>query len=397
MKKLFCISLLPLLISGCPTQPQSAVTARIDVSVSQGDAPLSVSVTGAQSSSRNGGTLTYAWDFAGEATADTVTANHTFTNPGLYRITLLVTDEANEEGTTGIDVRARGVDPTAVIQADLTSGSAPLVVQFDGTDSTTPDDVIRDYLWDFGDQSTSGKSQPIHAFQTAGTYTVTLTVITAGGAQAEATTTITVTSSADASLQFDGSQRATFSLGSARTLSDWTFEAWYNATTDGGTLVSAAGQTLQIEILPATNQISFQIGGVSQQLTVGSLSGSWKHIALTHDAAGEAVLYLNAQEISRVALGGDIVISELNLGLGFEGKVSDVRLWQTTRTATEIDANYDRRLPVGQSNLLGYWQLDEAAGQWLINQGTSALPGVRGSSSATEATDPAWSTDGPGL
>ena len=61
------------------------------------------------------------------------------------------------------------------VQADftqnVTSGAAPLTVQFADKSSGRPNS----WLWDFGDGSTSGQQNPVHTYTSAGTYTVTLT------------------------------------------------------------------------------------------------------------------------------------------------------------------------------------------------------------------------------
>lgn len=67
----------------------------------------------------------------------------------------------------------------------------PATVRFTNT-STSPG-TITSYDWDFGDGSTHGNtSDPVHVFQSAGTYTVTLTV-NWGGTQRTATAKILVT------------------------------------------------------------------------------------------------------------------------------------------------------------------------------------------------------------
>ncbi|HNB51325.1 MAG TPA: PKD domain-containing protein [Anaerolineales bacterium] len=61
--------------------------------------------------------------------------------------------------------------------ADVTSGPAPLSVQF--TDLSTGD--FDTWLWDFGDGVTSTLQSPMYLYLLPGTYTVTLTVSGLGG------------------------------------------------------------------------------------------------------------------------------------------------------------------------------------------------------------------------
>ena len=74
--------------------------------------------------------------------------------------------------------------PTADFEADHTSGYAPLTVQF--TDqSTEGSSFITSWLWDFGDGGGGTLQNPTHTYDTAGTYTVTLTVTTYVGSHSE--------------------------------------------------------------------------------------------------------------------------------------------------------------------------------------------------------------------
>jgi len=67
--------------------------------------------------------------------------------------------------------------PVADFTATPTTGNAPLTVQF--TDNSTNDPT--NWLWDFGDGSTSTQQNPAHTYTDPGTYTVTLTVSNAAG------------------------------------------------------------------------------------------------------------------------------------------------------------------------------------------------------------------------
>jgi glucose/arabinose dehydrogenase len=75
--------------------------------------------------------------------------------------------------------------PTAALTADLTSGPAPLMVTFDGSASSDPDegDTLT-YVWDFGDGTTQEGTTPsvTHLYSTPGPYTAALTVRDSHGA-----------------------------------------------------------------------------------------------------------------------------------------------------------------------------------------------------------------------
>jgi PKD repeat protein len=85
--------------------------------------------------------------------------------------------------------------PTAVIGASVTSGVAPLTVQFRGDQSSDPDedDSIR-YAWDFDGNGTvdSVEANPTYIYTTNGVYTAKLTVTDSTGKTNTQSTTITV-------------------------------------------------------------------------------------------------------------------------------------------------------------------------------------------------------------
>ncbi len=152
--------------------------------------------------SPNGRITEYRWDFGdGSPVRPTMSATHTFTSPGTYEISLRVTDEIEKVGETRkvIQVRTHRRAPIAEIvtspaydeDALTLEGVVPFEVEFDGRESTDPDDNIVDYRWDFGDGSPEGSGETTtHTFRTPGTYSVTLTVIDADGNEGRKTITV---------------------------------------------------------------------------------------------------------------------------------------------------------------------------------------------------------------
>ncbi len=65
---------------------------------------------------------------------------------------------------------------TADFMASPTAGDNPLTVQF--TDTTTGAPPPLSWLWDFGDGSGSSQQHPVHIYETPGSYTVSLFVVT---------------------------------------------------------------------------------------------------------------------------------------------------------------------------------------------------------------------------
>lgn len=165
--------------------------------------------------------------------------------------------DQNAAGTSGklwldaLDLRAASgttppsnTPPTAVAAADVTSGAAPLTVNFDGTGSSDPDQDPLTYDWDWDDGSANGSgATPSHTFNSAGTYNVVLTVDDGNGGTDDDTIIITVTSSSCTS---DDLVNTGFESG----LSPWTTfgdtdgvvdSGFYNITPHGGSKMFGAG------------------------------------------------------------------------------------------------------------------------------------------------------------
>lgn len=81
---------------------------------------------------------TWDWDWGdGTANGNTQNPTHSYSSPGNYTVTLTVTDDNSDEDSTtrGVSVSSTG-DAVIVIDASPLSGSAPLDVTFDASDST---------------------------------------------------------------------------------------------------------------------------------------------------------------------------------------------------------------------------------------------------------------------
>ncbi|MFA4876311.1 MAG: PKD domain-containing protein [Methanoregula sp.] len=93
-------------------------------------------------------------------------------------------DQSNRNGGAGgsgvVIIRyltPTGSAPVAAFSGTPVSGSAPLSAQFTDTSSGSP----TSWLWNFGDGQTSSLQNPLHIFNSTGTYTVSLTATNAAG------------------------------------------------------------------------------------------------------------------------------------------------------------------------------------------------------------------------
>ncbi len=133
------------------------------------------------------GTVTgHAWDFAGQGTASTPNATHTFAAAGTYPVTLAVTDDDGATSSRTEQVTVTAPPPNTPPVADFTFTTAGLTAQMNSR-SSDPDGTITQHSWDFGDGGTATAPTTSHTYAAAGTYDVSLTVTDDDGA----TTTVT--------------------------------------------------------------------------------------------------------------------------------------------------------------------------------------------------------------
>src|SRR5579884_2914139 len=178
-------------------QGATPLTATATGTPSTGNAPLTESFTG----SATGGTApyTYSWNFGdGSATSTAQTPSHTYNSAGTYTATLTVTDSSSPAKTATSQVTttvsAVGNPLAASATAVPTSGQVPLTVSFTGT--ATGGTPAHSYSWNFGDGSATSTAQnPSHTYNTAGTYTATLTVTDSSSPAKTASSTVTITAS----------------------------------------------------------------------------------------------------------------------------------------------------------------------------------------------------------
>ena len=81
--------------------------------------------------------------------------------------------------------------PTALIASNITSGSTPVTISFDGTGSHDSDGTIVSYVWDFGDGFSGSGNSINHTYSSAGSYNVFLTVTDDRGGTGQDQFTIT--------------------------------------------------------------------------------------------------------------------------------------------------------------------------------------------------------------
>lgn len=145
-----------------------------------GFVPLTVFFNGTSSSGGGNETITsYEWDW-GDGSMDTgMVVNHTYTQVGIFRVLLTVTNTA---GKTSIAERFVTVTPRpnafALIETSKDTVEVGESLDFDGSGSNPSQsgNNIASYAWEWGDGNNATGVNPSHAFNSVGIFEVTLTV-----------------------------------------------------------------------------------------------------------------------------------------------------------------------------------------------------------------------------
>lgn len=157
------------------TEPtQVPLVAGFTADTTSGPAPLSVQFNDAST----GGATSWFWDFGDGGNSTDQNPIHVYISPGTYTVTLAASNAHGNDTETRPGYITVAAPLIADFTANVTTGPAPLTVQF--TDFSSGDGITS-WSWDFGDGSTSSVQNPVHTYGTDGTYNVSLTVENAHG------------------------------------------------------------------------------------------------------------------------------------------------------------------------------------------------------------------------
>ena len=163
---------LNIAVEGEPSQEKVLPVANFNANTVSGSAPLSVQFTDISQNAKG-----WNWNFGDGATSIEQNPAYTYFSAGNYNVVLTVNNENGSSSKT-LNIAVEGepsqekVLPVADFDTDITSGSAPLYVQF-----TDLSQNAKEWSWNFGDGNTSSEPNPQHIYSSAGNYDVNLTVI----------------------------------------------------------------------------------------------------------------------------------------------------------------------------------------------------------------------------
>lgn len=145
--------------------------------------------------------VSYEWNFGDGSTGQGSSVQHIFSQAGAFLVTLEVTDDDGVHGTARatVYVSAHSTSNQPPVARFTFSPTSPYInqeVTFSADESYDPSGVapcsIVLYSWDFGDGGTAVGKTVSHAYATAGTFSVRLTVSDDKGASGTTTDEIVV-------------------------------------------------------------------------------------------------------------------------------------------------------------------------------------------------------------
>jgi PKD repeat protein len=121
-----------------------------------------------------GSPTSWMWSFGDGGWSTEQNPTYTFSKAGTFTVTLTVTNAAGSNVVTKdsyITIYMVTSPPVASFTSDVTTGTAPLKVQFMDTSTNSP----TSWKWNFGDENTSELQNPSHTYTSPGTYSVSFT------------------------------------------------------------------------------------------------------------------------------------------------------------------------------------------------------------------------------
>lgn len=390
-------------------------------------------------------TLTYSWTFPGGSPPSSTFKNPqvTYAANGTYSATLTTTNGVGSHTVTKTNIVTIGAPKASLIGRKYTSynsnavvvtvkftGNPPFNVTLsDGTNNFTQNNITANpyYFSIVPLKDTSYIS--ISSFQDTqcvGTKLGQDTIykITLGSGS---------TSYCESSFKFNGTSNNVVKIDKYNganwkdlySTNGYTWECWFNLGNRNGSNVTgieslvAASDAIFCEDLGLhfnwpwagggkLNWVISGQGGCSGSVPRGVIStnmtfnaNTWYHAAGVMDYSTNTVLlYVNGQQVASgtitiplalrmqnnvaVTIGNqDVNFNPYSSFSPFNGKIDEVRFWNSVRTPAEIQANYKTCLPATTSNLVAYFKGDEGAG-------TSTVSKINGNFVGTLQNGTSW-------
>lgn len=166
-----------LLVFNFVSNGQSPV-ANFSAPIQTGCSPLTINFQDLST----GNPFSWNWDFGNGQLSTVRNPTVNYSTPGTYTVRLVVRNSAGIDEELKTNYITVAPSPIANLSANMTTACAPATIQF--TDrSTIPPGAgsITNWLWDFGDGTTSTLQNPSHAYTAVGFYTISLSITSTTG------------------------------------------------------------------------------------------------------------------------------------------------------------------------------------------------------------------------
>ncbi len=161
----------------CPLILSAQVTANFTTNIVSGCAPILVNFT----DQSTGNPTSWNWDLGNGTVTNLQSPSTLYILPGTYTVTLTVSDGTTSDTKTITNYITVIPSPAPNFTAsDSGAFCPPKAIQFTNLSvANSPGNAT--YFWDFGDGVTSSQANPLHIYNSAGNYTVTLNMTNSAG------------------------------------------------------------------------------------------------------------------------------------------------------------------------------------------------------------------------
>jgi PKD repeat protein len=174
----------------------SGPLANFSATPTSGNPPLNVTFTDLSVNTIDA----WVWDFGDGGTSTFQNPVHTYIASGVYPVSLTVSGPGGSDTKVMTDyISVSNLAPVADFNGNPRTGVKPLAVTF--TDLSL---YASSWVWDFGDGATSNNQNPVHTYQNAGSYPVSLTATGAGGSDTKTVADYIVVSEPAPQAAFNG-------------------------------------------------------------------------------------------------------------------------------------------------------------------------------------------------
>ena len=163
-------------------------TVQFTASPTIGMGPLMVDFSSPSVDSQTNPIIGWDWAFGDGTTTNVQNPTHTYTIPGTYSPTLLVTNTNGAViAATGPSISVSPPPSSMAYTATPITGVAPLTVNFSTPSTDTEGYAVTNWIWTFGDGSTSTNQSPSHAYTSTGPFSPSLVATNINGSPVTAT------------------------------------------------------------------------------------------------------------------------------------------------------------------------------------------------------------------